>query len=116
MTLPSLASVIDRASCVDLMPSLPVPLRPGNSPTPHPPFGRGPGSGWQWVPPPFLPTPKTMLSKPQPDFPSWQRETLDQFAADAATRLVELEEANDQLKQDLRDAMKLLRQEMEQAK
>jgi hypothetical protein len=57
-----------------------------------------------------------MLSKPQPDFPSWNRETLNQFAADAATRLVALEEANDQLKQDLRDAMKLLRQEMEQAK
>ena len=112
MTLPSHASVIDRASCVDLRPSLPGPLRPGNSQTPHPPFGRGPGSGWQWVPPPFLPTPKPMLSKPQPDFPSWQRETLDKFAADAATRLLELEEANDQLKQDLRDAMEMLRQKL----
>lgn len=57
-----------------------------------------------------------MLRIPHPDFPSWQRKTLDKFAQDAFRRMDELEEANEQLKQDLKDAMKLLRKEMEKVK
>jgi hypothetical protein len=53
-----------------------------------------------------------MMRIPHPDFPSWHRKTLDKFAKDANERMKELEEANEQLKQDLRDAMKLLRKEL----
>lgn len=57
-----------------------------------------------------------MLRIPHPDFPAWQRKTLDKFAKDANERMNELEDANEQLKQDLRDAMKLLRKQMEKTK
>ena len=45
-----------------------------------------------------------------PDFPSWKRETLDQFAIDAYVRLAEQEQAIEQLRGDLREAMRLLRE------
>ena len=101
------------APCAHLMPFLPHPQpSPGNSLTPHPPFGRGRGSGSSWGPPPFFFTPKPMLIKPQPDFPSWRPESLVKFAAEAATRITELEAANEQLRQDLRDALNLIRQKL----
>lgn len=112
MTLPSPWTWVDCLSWPDLMRSWPGLLWPGNSQTPYPPFGRGGGSGWSWGPPPFLPTPKTMLRKLQPDFPIWKRENLDKFAQDAFVRMGELEDANEQLRQDLRDAMELLRKEL----
>ena len=53
-----------------------------------------------------------MLRKLQPDFPIWKRENLDKFAQEAFVRMGELEDANEQLRQDLRDAMELLRKEL----
>lgn len=44
-----------------------------------------------------------------PNFPAWERATLDKFAADAYIRIQQQAEAIEQLRQDLRDAMKLLR-------
>jgi hypothetical protein len=44
-----------------------------------------------------------------PNFPAWERQTLDKFAADAYIRMQQQTEAIEQLRQDLRDAMKLLR-------
>ena len=44
-----------------------------------------------------------------PNFPAWERATLDKFAADAYIRMQQQAEAIEQLRQDLRDAMKLLR-------
>ena len=44
-----------------------------------------------------------------PNFSAWERETLDKFAAEAYLRLQQQEEALEQLRLDLKDAMKLLR-------
>lgn len=44
-----------------------------------------------------------------PNFSAWERTTLDRFALDAYIRLQQQQEALEQLRQDLRDAMKLLR-------
>lgn len=44
-----------------------------------------------------------------PDFPTWDRKTLDQFARDAFLRMQELEQALEQARQDLHDAMEQLR-------
>jgi hypothetical protein len=44
-----------------------------------------------------------------PNFAAWERQTLDKFALDAYLRLQAQQEAIEQLRQDLRDAMKLLR-------
>lgn len=44
-----------------------------------------------------------------PNFAAWERQTLDRFALDAYLRLQAQQEALEQLRQDLRDAMKLLR-------
>jgi hypothetical protein len=44
-----------------------------------------------------------------PNFPAWERATLDKFALDAYLRLQAQQEAIEQLRQDLKDAMKLLR-------
>ncbi len=44
-----------------------------------------------------------------PNFAAWERQTLDKFALDAYLRLQAQQEALEQLRQDLRDAMKLLR-------
>jgi hypothetical protein len=44
-----------------------------------------------------------------PNFAAWERTTLDKFALDAYLRLQAQQEAIEQLRQDLRDAMKLLR-------
>ena len=48
-----------------------------------------------------------------PNFPAWERQTLDQFAADAYIRMQQQSEAIEQLRQDLRDAMKMVRQQLE---
>ena len=44
-----------------------------------------------------------------PNFSVWERQTLDRFALDAYLRLQAQQEALEQLRQDLRDAMQLLR-------
>ena len=44
-----------------------------------------------------------------PTFSTWERQTLDKFALDAYIRLQAQQEALEQLRQDLRDAMALLR-------
>ncbi len=44
-----------------------------------------------------------------PNFPAWERQTLDKFALDAYIRMQQQAEAIEQLRQDLRDAMSLLR-------
>jgi len=44
-----------------------------------------------------------------PNFAAWERTTLDRFALDAYQRLQAQQEALEQLRGDLRDAMKLLR-------
>jgi hypothetical protein len=44
-----------------------------------------------------------------PNFSAWERQTLDKFALDAYIRLQQQQEALEQLRQDLRDAMQLLR-------
>lgn len=44
-----------------------------------------------------------------PNFPAWERQTLDKFAADSYIRMQQQAEAIEQLRQDLRDAMNLLR-------
>jgi hypothetical protein len=44
-----------------------------------------------------------------PNFAAWERQTLDRFALDAYIRMQQQAEAIEQLRQDLRDAMKLLR-------
>ena len=79
---------------------------------PHPPPPRSADGGGLCAsrsPPPFLPTPKVKLRFMQPDFPSWRPDSLAKFAAEAATRIKELEAANEYLRQDLRDAMELIR-------
>jgi hypothetical protein len=44
-----------------------------------------------------------------PNFAAWERQTLDKFALDAYIRMQQQAEAIEQLRQDLRDAMQLLR-------
>jgi hypothetical protein len=44
-----------------------------------------------------------------PNFSAWERETLDKFATEAYLRLQAQEDALEQLRGDLKDAMKLLR-------
>lgn len=44
-----------------------------------------------------------------PNFAAWQRQTLDKFAQDSYIRMQQQAEAIEQLRQDLRDAMNLLR-------
>jgi hypothetical protein len=44
-----------------------------------------------------------------PNFYVWQQETLARFATETYARMRELEEANEQLRLDLKDAMNLLR-------
>ena len=44
-----------------------------------------------------------------PNFAAWERTTLDRFALDAYLRLQAQQEALEQLRGDLRDAMGLLR-------
>ena len=44
-----------------------------------------------------------------PNFAAWDRQLLDKFAAEAYLRLQQQEEALEQLRLDLKDAMKLLR-------
>jgi hypothetical protein len=44
-----------------------------------------------------------------PKFPAWDRATLDRFAADSYIRMQQQADAIEQLRQDLRDAMNLLR-------
>jgi len=44
-----------------------------------------------------------------PNFAAWERTTLDRFALDAYIRLQAQQEALEQLRGDLRDAMNLIR-------
>ena len=44
-----------------------------------------------------------------PNFAAWERDLLDKFAEDAYRRLQAQEDALEQLRGDLKDAMKLLR-------
>ena len=44
-----------------------------------------------------------------PNFAAWERETLDKFATEAYQRLQAQEDALEQLRGDLKDAMKMLR-------
>ena len=44
-----------------------------------------------------------------PNFAAWERQTLDSFALDAYLRLQAQQEALEQLRGDLRDAMNLIR-------
>jgi len=47
--------------------------------------------------------------KDLPNFAAWERTTLDRFALDAYLRLQAQQEALEQLRGDLKDAMQLLR-------
>lgn len=47
-----------------------------------------------------------------PDFAVWKRETLERFAKEAYDRLRALQQENEQLRHDFRDAMTALRREM----
>jgi hypothetical protein len=49
------------------------------------------------------------MNKDIPNFATWDRNTLDNFAKDAYLQLLRLSEANEQLRQDLKDAMALVR-------
>jgi hypothetical protein len=44
-----------------------------------------------------------------PTFSTWKRETLDQYATELTEAHIKLQEANEQLRLDLKDAMKELR-------
>ncbi len=46
-----------------------------------------------------------------PNFAAWERQTLDRFALDAYLRLQAQQEALEQLRGDLKDAMSLLRKQ-----
>jgi hypothetical protein len=46
-----------------------------------------------------------------PNFSAWERQTLDRFALDAYLRLQAQQEALEQLRGDLKDAMQLLRKQ-----
>ena len=46
-----------------------------------------------------------------PNFATWERQTLDKFALDAYIRLQQQQEALEQLRGDLKDAMQLLRKQ-----
>lgn len=51
-----------------------------------------------------------LLSKPVAEFEQWNHKTLAQFASDAVTEILRLEDAVEQLRGDLRDAMRLVRE------
>jgi hypothetical protein len=44
-----------------------------------------------------------------PEFASWEHDTLAKFARDCYIRLQDEQEANEQLRRDVKDAMKLAR-------
>lgn len=52
-----------------------------------------------------------MSEKEIPNFESWQEHNLWKFAKDAYLRILELEEANEQLRNDFKDAMKIARKQ-----
>jgi hypothetical protein len=47
-----------------------------------------------------------------PNFASWEHDTLAKFAAEVYARLQAEQEANEQLRIDLKDAMKMARQQI----
>lgn len=53
------------------------------------------------------------MIKTMPQFELWNPETVVQFAKDAVVRMNEQEEAIEQLRADLRDAMRLLREKQD---
>ena len=54
--------------------------------------------------------------KTKPDFASWKCETLVRFAGEAYDHMVEQDRAIEQLRQDLKDSMKLLRETLDARK
>jgi len=48
----------------------------------------------------------------QPNFSTWQHDTLAKFAAEVYAKLQAEQEANEQLRIDLKDAMKMARQQI----
>lgn len=50
----------------------------------------------------------------QPDFPTWKRETLDRFAAEAYERMQQMHEQIQQLQCDFKDAMEQARELLRQ--
>lgn len=52
-----------------------------------------------------------MSEKEMPNFEMWRAHNLLKFAKDAYLRLLELEEANEQLRNDFKDAMKIARKQ-----
>ena len=51
------------------------------------------------------------MNKDLPNFAAWNIDTLAACATDMYIRLQEMQEANEQLRLDLKDAMKLVRQQ-----
>ena len=52
-----------------------------------------------------------MSEKEMLNFESWKAHNLWKFAKDAYLRILELEEANEQLRNDFKDAMKIARKQ-----
>jgi hypothetical protein len=52
-----------------------------------------------------------MSKKEIPDFKNWQANNLWKFCEDAYLKIVELEQANEQLRNDFKDAMKIARKQ-----
>ena len=48
--------------------------------------------------------------KVTPNFAIWQHATLVQFATEAFRRLIDMDEANESLRRDLKDALNLVRE------
>jgi hypothetical protein len=53
------------------------------------------------------------MNKDAPNFAAWSLENLVKFSTDSYQRLIEQEQAIEQLRLDLRDAMKLARRQHE---
>lgn len=51
-----------------------------------------------------------------PDFDTWQPESLAKFARESSERIKDLEEANEQLRRDLRDAMDAVRRQLSKSR
>ena len=54
--------------------------------------------------------PEFTREKVTPNFTIWQHATLVQFATESFGRLIDLEEANESLRRDLKDALNLVRE------
>ena len=54
--------------------------------------------------------PEFTREKVTPNFTIWQHATLVKFATESFSRLIDLEEANESLRRDLKDALNLVRE------